>query len=177
MLRRLEEGFGTDNRVIPSAARDPVPGVDHRSRAALGMTRRWIEGCLPDNSYRISHAGKNLQVILRIFPGQSCVRQGKCPKGERGKPRSHGLRTADPTGNGQTQKRRPLGRLFAIWIVVTYWITISTRRFCGSRTPSAVCTRRPCSPRPITAIAVAGTPSRTSASLTVFARRSDSAML
>ena len=28
-------------------------------------------------------------------------------------------------------------------------MTISTRRFCGSRTPSAVCTSRPASPRPI----------------------------
>ena len=58
-----------------------------------------------------------------------------------------------------------------------YWMTISTRRFCGSRTPSAVWTSRPCSPRPITAIACAGTPSRTRASFTAFARRSDSAML
>src|SRR4029453_8800943 len=56
-------------------------------------------------------------------------------------------------------------------------MTLSTRRFCGSRTPSPVCTSRPCSPRPITVIACAGTPSRTRASLTAFARRSDSAML
>ena len=33
---------------------------------------------------------------------------------------------------------------------IVYWTTISTRRFCGSRTPSPVCTSRPCSPRPIT---------------------------
>ena len=36
---------------------------------------------------------------------------------------------------------------------------------------------RPASPRPITVIACAGTPSRTRASFTAFARRSDSAML
>jgi NRAMP (natural resistance-associated macrophage protein)-like metal ion transporter len=58
-----------------------------------------------------------------------------------------------------------------------YCTTISTRRFCGSRTPSPVCTSRPCSPRPITEIACAGTPSRTRASFTALARRSDSAML
>ena len=58
-----------------------------------------------------------------------------------------------------------------------YWMTISTRRFCGSRTPSPVCTSRPCSPRPTTEIACAGTPSRTRASFTALARRSDSAML
>ena len=69
------------------------------------------------------------------------------------------------------------GWRFLVNVLVGHWITISTRRFCGSRTPSAVLTRRPASPRPITVIAVAGTPSRTSASLTVFARRSDSAML
>ena len=34
-----------------------------------------------------------------------------------------------------------------------YCTAISTRRFCGSRTPSPVCTSRPCSPRPITLIA------------------------
>ena len=59
----------------------------------------------------------------------------------------------------------------------SYWTTISTRRFCGSRTPSAVGTSRPFSPTPMTVMAVAGTPSRTSASLTALARRSDSAML
>ena len=59
----------------------------------------------------------------------------------------------------------------------SYCTTISTRRFCGSRTPSPVCTSRPCSPRPITLIAWAGTPSRTRASFTALARRSDSAML
>ena len=59
----------------------------------------------------------------------------------------------------------------------SYWMTISTRRFCGSRTPSPVCTSRPCSPRPTTLIACAGTPSRTKASFTALARRSDSAML
>jgi hypothetical protein len=42
-------------------------------------------------------------------------------------------------------------------------------------TPSAVGISRP--PRPITVIAAAGTPSRTNASLTAFAHRSDSAML
>jgi len=46
---------------------------------------------------------------------------------------------------------------------VPYWPepgpkVISTRRFCGSRTPSAVCTRRCVSPKPCVFIAVAGTP-------------------
>src|SRR5215475_6066230 len=56
-------------------------------------------------------------------------------------------------------------------------MTISTRRFCGSRTPSAVGTKRPFSPMPITVMACAGTPLRTKASLTALARRSDSAIL
>ena len=58
-----------------------------------------------------------------------------------------------------------------------YWMTISTRRFCGSRTLSPVGTSSWVSPLPMTVIACAGTPSRTSASLTALARRSDSAML
>jgi hypothetical protein len=85
--------------------------------------------------------------------------------------------------SASSRKSAPLARKAARWAafpcddVQSYWMTISTRRFCGSRTPSAVGTRRPCSPRPITAIACAGTPSRTRASLTALARRSDSAML
>jgi hypothetical protein len=59
----------------------------------------------------------------------------------------------------------------------SYCSTISTRRFCGSRTPSGVGTSRPPLPTPTTAMAVAGTPFCTSASLTALARRSDSAML
>src|SRR5881394_1121661 len=66
---------------------------------------------------------------------------------------------------------------FSVVVRQIYWMTISTRRFCGSRTPSAVGTSGWLSPRPTTAIAVAGTPSRTRASLTALARRSDSAML
>jgi hypothetical protein len=58
-----------------------------------------------------------------------------------------------------------------------YWTTISTRRFCGSRTLSPVGTSSWVSPLPMTVIACAGTPSRTRASLTALARRSDSAML
>ena len=42
---------------------------------------------------------------------------------------------------------------FCSEIPIVYWMTISTRRFCGSRTPSPVCTSKPCSPRPITEIA------------------------
>ena len=61
--------------------------------------------------------------------------------------------------------------------LVVYWTTISTRRFCGSRTLSPVGTSSWLSPLPMTVIAWAGTPSRTSASLTALARRSDSAML
>ena len=59
----------------------------------------------------------------------------------------------------------------------SYWTTISTRRFCGSRTLSPVGTSSWLSPLPMTVIACAGTPSRTRASLTALARRSDSAML
>ena len=59
----------------------------------------------------------------------------------------------------------------------SYWMTISTRRFCGSRTLSPVGTSSWLSPLPMTVIAWAGTPSRTRASLTALARRSDSAML
>lgn len=41
-----------------------------------------------------------------------------------------------------------------------YWITSSTRRFCGSRTQSPVCTNS-LPPRPITVIVSAGNPPRT----------------
>ena len=50
--------------------------------------------------------------------------------------------------------------------IVAPSMTISTRRFCGSRTLSPVWTSNPCSPRPITEIAASGTPSFTSAAFT-----------
>ena len=81
---------------------------------------------------------------------------------------------ADANGNGRGLPGRFChleGWRFA------YWTTISTRRFCGSRTPSPVGTSGLDSPRPITVMEAAGTPSRTRASLTALARRSDSAML
>ena len=73
------------------------------------------------------------------------------------------------------QKRRPKPPFSSVR--ASYWTTISTRRFCGSRTLSPVGTSSWLSPLPMTVIACAGTPSRTRASLTALARRSDSAML
>jgi hypothetical protein len=49
--------------------------------------------------------------------------------------------------------QRGTGRLGA------YWMTISTRWFRDSRTPSSVYTKRPCSPRTTTLIACAGSQS------------------
>src|SRR5579862_1791525 len=54
----------------------------------------------------------------------------------------------------------------------SYCSTISARRFCGSRTPSAVGTSRPFLPAPIVVISPPGTPSVTRPSLTAAARRS-----
>ena len=77
------------------------------------------------------------------------------------------------------RKRPGVPGRFCAWRVRAspYWTTISTRRFCGSRTLSPVGTSSCVSPLPMTVIACAGTPSRTSASLTALARRRDSAML
>ena len=50
---------------------------------------------------------------------------------------------------------------------------ISTRRFCGSRTPGPVGTSRFVSPKPCVVIAFAGTPSLISSALTALARRID----
>jgi len=50
---------------------------------------------------------------------------------------------------------------------------ISTRRFCGSRTPGPVGTSRCVSPNPWMLIACRGTPSFTSSAATAWARRTD----
>ena len=54
---------------------------------------------------------------------------------------------------------------------------ISTRRFCGSRTPGPVGTSRCVSPKPWIVMALAGTPSLTSSACTALARRTDSPWL
>ena len=79
-------------------------------------------------------------------------------------------------GNAETNKKAAVAAFFD-YLRCAYWMTISTRRFCGSRTLSPVGTSSWVSPLPMTVIACAGTPSRTRASLTALARRSDSAML
>ena len=58
-----------------------------------------------------------------------------------------------------------------------YGKTISTRRFCGSRTPGAVGTRGSFMPRPVTTISLRGTPSPSRADATALARRSESRWL
>jgi len=54
-----------------------------------------------------------------------------------------------------------------------YGKTISTRRFCGSRTPSGVGTRGSFIPRPATIISLRGTPRPSRATATALARRSE----
>jgi len=56
----------------------------------------------------------------------------------------------------------------------SYGKRISTRRFCGSRTPAAVGTRGSFMPRPVTAISLRATPRAARAVATAFARRSES---
>jgi len=56
---------------------------------------------------------------------------------------------------------------------VGYVKTISTRQFCGSRTPGGVGTRGSFSPRPLTAMSPRATPKPASALATLLARRSD----
>jgi hypothetical protein len=53
------------------------------------------------------------------------------------------------------------------------WMMISTRLFCGSRTPAPVGTNKLVSPSPWTLIAFCGTPLRTSSAATARARRSE----
>lgn len=50
---------------------------------------------------------------------------------------------------------------------------ISTRRFCGSRTPGPVGTSRCVSPKPWITIALFATPSLTNSAATAWARRTD----
>ncbi len=71
------------------------------------------------------------------------------------------------------QKRAPQGALFRKKLPRSYLMMISTRRFCGSRTPAPVGTSRWVSPKPEMAIDEAGTPSLTSSALTAWARRTD----
>ena len=52
-------------------------------------------------------------------------------------------------------------------------MTISTRRFCGSRTPGPVGTSKCVSPKPWMVMAFFGTPSLTSSACTAWARRTD----
>ena len=54
-----------------------------------------------------------------------------------------------------------------------YLMMISTRRFCGSRTPGPVGTSRCVSPKPWMVIALSGTPSLTNSASTALARRID----
>ena len=78
------------------------------------------------------------------------------------------------------QRRRCAGEPFQTALVdglgpfhVSYRMMISTRRFRGSRTPGPVGTSRCVSPKPWIAIALRGTPSRTSSAATFSARRTD----
>src|SRR5579862_2748635 len=74
-------------------------------------------------------------------------------------------------GEGGTSPLRLRGRVG--WGASAYCSTISARRFCGSRTPSAVGTRSPFLPTPTVVISLAETPSVTSWVLTAAARRSE----
>ena len=65
----------------------------------------------------------------------------------------------------------------ASMILIRYCRTISTRRFCGSRTLGPVGTSRSVWPKPWMEMALAGTPSRTSSPATACARRSERPML
>ena len=111
--------------------------------------------------------------------GRECRLQGA--QGGRARHRDHDRSGVAEAGGLTARQKETAGLGPAVPEVFvpgsSYWMTISTRRFCGSRTPSPVGTSSWLSPLPMTVIAWAGTPSRTRASLTALARRSDSAML
>ena len=88
------------------------------------------------------------------------------PLSQRKPPRLSAAAAGAGKGPRNLQVRRPL-----------YGKTISTRRFCGSRTPSGVGTRRSFLPRPLTTMSLRGTPRRSSAAATALARRSESRWL
>jgi hypothetical protein len=96
-------------------------------------------------------------------------------------PRSAVAEIAAPVRRRGRADGKPLSKLWAapafFWIEIAYGNTISTRRFCGSRTPSAVGTRWSFLPRPLTTMLCRGTPNRTRALATLFARRSESRWL
>ena len=81
-----------------------------------------------------------------------------------------GLSAAVVGGPGRAPETCKVRRFF-------YGKTISTRRFCGSRTPGGVGTRRSFMPRPATTMSLRGTPSRSSEAATALARRSESRWL
>src|SRR4029077_10288147 len=95
---------------------------------------------------------------------------------ERADLRDADLRDKEKPPRGSAAVRGSAGAAWApaVSVETAYGKTISTRRFCGSRTPSAVGTRWSFLPRPLTAIACRATPLRASALATLLARRSDS---
>ena len=78
---------------------------------------------------------------------------------------------------GWTSGRGGVGRDRPAHALPPQFMTISTRRFCGSRTPSAVGTSGSDSPTPRSTIRLSATPSVTSSRRTASPRRTDSAWL
>ena len=178
--------------------REPISGSDPNATARRTRSRVLIDKPAPSVPMtRLATAARVAFVLQCIAPqsfdaaevrehrlGRDAGRSGDDFRRRLEVPELHEIAAGahDPGFNGHRAEfapvdaLRPKGRL-SVQRRRSYWMTISTRRFCGSRTLSPVGTSRPFSPMPMTVIACAGTPSRTSASLTALARRSDSAML
>ena len=186
----------------PDEERGPAPppqqGAEFSRRAeaeAVRLSTGWFTaGSQCSDGWRSGSAISENGVTRSAEPDPPAINEGKDWRRTQHRVRELGYGAAGIWASGEEPcagKKKPIGvpmgrsdRLGkgnqasrGTWSRGAYCTTISTRRFCGSRTPSPVCTRRPCSPRPTTLIACAGTPSRTRASLTALARRSDSAML
>ena len=171
--------------------RRPVPA--NPRRAALAHRRRWIMGSehAPFKRLGSSICGQ-ISINARIFgrPPVSAGESGRAPLPT--VPRRSVCRFARRPLSGlprvrerpQAFKKNRRGVTAAVVRSprrrpgeggrVRQGKTISTRRFCGSRTPSAVGTRGSFMPRPATTMSLRGMPNRSRATATALARRSDS---
>jgi hypothetical protein len=109
------------------------------------------------------------------LPGALCVRDTECQHRAAAR-----YSRRDPMNGGAiaTEPFPPVGHpVQCSQADPGYRRIISTRRFCGSRTPGPVGTSRSVCPKPRMEMALAGTPSRTSSPATACARRSERPML
>src|SRR6185437_3840998 len=148
--------------LAPKLQRTLTPTVPQRQKSSFSYLPTPKEDTWGQFSYVLARPGAFPWGRIFLFTTVAFAQQ----------PDTLSLKPPKHIGPGLLPGRWPLDPLGS-----EYHIEISTRRFCGSRTPSAVGTRGFSLPCQLSSIAEAGTPSRTSAALTVSARRFESARL